>query len=411
MADGPRALGAGEWDQLNEVVSTVFRAEMFQEYPQLFNEANRDNLRVVAEDGKIVCHVGMTERPATLAGCRIDVACIGAVSTLEAYRGRGFASLAFQDACAKAAGDGIDLMLISGGRGLYTRVGCRQVGQDWDCTLGPAEAARLAQLSGVPAVAPPAGTTASGDPRGERPYRLDPLGPEQIDQLSALYRREPVRFLRPLQDWQMAFDCGVVMNTRADFWGLWRGQALLAYLVVHQPHRARPRPDGTRVVRVVEFAGERPALAGALPALLEHYGVGSLSIHVQGGDTALRTLLSEGTGREGTVAPASGTLRVINFPQLMERCRPLLAERLGAVAAELTFEADAPAGSAEGGFTIRTRSDPSASLRLPDLGSLATYLFGSPQPQAGQAQGSPHLAATLAPALPLPALWYGINYV
>src|SRR5947209_3284810 len=130
MPDGPRAPRPDEWDQLDALVSTIFAPRMFRRFPQLYNEANRPNLRVVAEDGRIVCHVGMIQREASLAGCRVGVACIGSVATFEEYRGRGFASLAFQDACDKAAADGVDVMLISGGRGLYTRAGCRRFGPD-----------------------------------------------------------------------------------------------------------------------------------------------------------------------------------------------------------------------------------------------------------------------------------------
>ena len=196
MADGPRALRADEWDQLDRLESAVFRPEMFRDYPQLFDEANRDNLRVVSEDGKVVSHVGMTERAASLAGCRIDVCCIGAVATYQEYRGRGFASAAFQDCCAKAAADGVDVMLISGGRGLYTRVGCRQVGQDWDVAFAPGQAASA--LSSHPAT-------------------LVPATAADIPALRALHQQEAVRFLRPREDWEMALDCGIVMNTASDF--------------------------------------------------------------------------------------------------------------------------------------------------------------------------------------------------
>ncbi|MDQ3702078.1 MAG: GNAT family N-acetyltransferase, partial [Chloroflexota bacterium] len=360
MADGPRALRAGEWDQLDRVVSTVFRPEMFHDYPQLFNEDNRDNLRVVAEDGNVVCHVGMTERRASLAGCGIDVACIGAVSTLDEYRGRGFASQAFQDACTKAAGDGIDVMLISGGRGLYTRVGCREVGRDAVFTITRDAISSFKDVSDKDV-----SNRAIPNAEGAERYVLAQVSAQQIDGLRALYQREAVRFLRPLEDWEMAFDCGIVMNTASDFWGLSAGGALLAYIVVHQPDKVRQRgPDAPTTLRVVEFAGERTAVVAALPRLLEHYGTDRLTIHVQGTDPALHAYLAGGvtpgkpaSGASGLTpqpASASGTLRVINFPQLMERCRPLLAERLGTKgAAELAFEADAGPGSAEGGFTIR----------------------------------------------------------
>jgi predicted N-acetyltransferase YhbS len=392
--DGPRALRSDEWDQLSQVVSTVFRSSMFEEYPQLFDKTNQDNLRVVAEDGKVVCHVGQIERPASLAGCRIDVACIGAVATLDEYRGRGFASLAFQDACDKAARDGVDVMLISGGRGLYTRVGCRQVGQDADYVFTPESAERLA---GVRA---PAGA-----------YEVAPVGSDRAAELMSLYAAEAVRFIRRADDWRMAFECGVVMNTASDFWGVSAGGVLVAYLIVHQPQRARSRPEDPLTVRVVEFAGVRPAVLAAVPALLRHYGAARLTLHVQGSDPVFSRFLPALGAGERRPSGASGTLRVINFPQLMERCRPLLAERLGhAIATRLTFHAESPPGSAAGGFAIRAGAD---EVRVADLASLAVLLFGSHRPLAApdtRPSGGALLAA-LERALPLPSLWYGISYV
>ncbi len=401
MPDGPRALKPDEWTQLDALVSAVFRPQMFHDYPQLFNERNRHNLRVVAEDGKVVTHVGMIERPASLAGCRIDVACIGAVSTYPDYRGRGFASQAFQDCCEKAAADGIDLMMISGGRGLYTRVGCRQVGQDWDVAIAPEGAAAL------------------GSAFGRDRYRLLPLGPERIDDARRLYEAEPVRFLRAYDDWQMAWSCGVVMNTASDFWGVAPADCPdepAAYLIVHQPHKVRRRhPDDPLVARIVEFAGDRAALLAATPLLLEHYGAGRVALHVQGHDVALRALLIDPPSRQprrpgitATPAGTSGTLRVINFVQLMERCRPLLAERIGWTAYDLRFAGDERPGSALGGFTISLGSE---LLRIPDLATLDQWLFGSPRPREAEPAGSAQVARLLERALPLPSLWYGISYV
>jgi predicted N-acetyltransferase YhbS len=389
MADGPRALRADEWPSLNELVSTVFRPTMFESYPQLFNEENREHLRVVAEDGKIVCHVGMTQRSATLAGCAVEVACIGAVATDEAYRGRGFASAAFQDCCDLAAAAGVDLMLISGGRGLYTRVGCRRVGAYWDYVL-----------DAVP------GSAASAS-EGAGDYALAPLAAEHLPAVAGLYQAEPVRFLRPPEDWARAFACRVVMAGKSDFWGLWAGETLVAYVIAHPPRT--PRPEGApAIVRVVEYAGDRVAVASALPRLLARYEAEHLRLPVADGDAALRAHLRR-AGSEGMPGTAWGTLRVINFPQLMERCRPLLAERLGGRPARaLRFSADAPPGSAAGGFTIRLGD---AALRIPDLGALASYLFARPGEEHEQVTGPAALKTLLAGALPLPALWYGITYV
>lgn len=388
--DGPRPLRPDEWDQLNALVSAVFRATMFASYPQLFNEENRLNLRVVADGGRVVSHVGMIERPATLAGCRIDVACIGAVATYEEYRGRGYASAAFQDCCDKAAADDVDLMLISGGRGLYRRVGCRPVGQDLDFILGPADLALLRQ-----------------QPTGER-ITVARLAAERADDLRALYQNEPVRFLRPASDWRMAFECGVVMARAAEFWGAFANRSLLAYLIVNPPAAMRRRAEDPATLRIAEFAGDRAAIVAALPWLFDQYAAERLTLHVQGSDPILRARLAE-AGLAGVPGPTWGTLRVINFPRLMERCRPLLAERLGAaVASALRFEADDRPGSPLGGFTIRQGGQ---TLRIPDLATLASYLFGSPGEPSPTPNGSAELAGQLGRALPLPSLWYGVTYV
>jgi hypothetical protein len=358
----------------------------------------------------------MTQRAASLAGCGVRACSIGAVATYQEYRGRGHASAAFQDACDHAAAEGVDVMWISGGRGLYVRVGCRQVGQDWDF---------IVEHDGARALSSDA-------------YSIASATAEDIPTLRALHNGEGTRFLRPLEDWQMAFSCGVVMNTASDFWTvslnsagpaspaaagggpddsrgtdasarLPAGRGPVAYLIVHQPDKLRSRrPEDPRQVRVVEFAGDRAAVVAALPKLLERYDAGRATIHVQGTDPALAARLHS-TGLQGKHSGASGTTRVINFPQLMDHCRPLLVERLGAdTASALAFEADERPGSASGAFHIRLGAE---LLTIPDLATLGLYLFGAPDRSRVVPEGSARLGELLGPALPLPSLWYGINYV
>ena len=391
----PRALRDDEWDQLNHVVGTVFRPSMFSEYPQLFNPQNRENLRVVAEHNQLVCHVGMTYRSASLFGCRIDVASIGAVATLETHRAKGYASAAFQDACDKAARDGLDIMLISGGRGLYLRAGCRTVGLDHDFYLDETASGRLASVR----------------PPGGGGFTFVPLAAEHVPEMRALQQAEPVRYIRRAEDWRMALECGVVMNTASDFWGVRLGDILVAYLIVHEPGKTRRRDGDPTFTRVVELAGQRAAILAALPELRRHYGTEQVRVHAQGSDPVLARVLRLTTGVEGIESGFSGTLRVINFPQLMERCRPLLAERIGEEATHgMRFEAENAPGSAEGGFTI-TRGD--ATVRVSDLGSLACFLFGARKPGEGDSAptGDAGLLEDLRAALPLPVPWYGISYV
>ena len=388
--DGPRALGSDEWPLLDHLVSTVFRPEMFHDYPQLFNASNRTNLRVIREGGQLVTHVGFTVRPAVLLGAVINVACIGAVATAPEARGRGLGSVCVQDAFDHASASGVDLMMISGGRGLYTRVGCREVGADQRFTLEAGNAASRAAVT--------------------RPgFTLVPLTAHDIPALGAIHEREAVRFVRPRDDWERAFDCGIVMNTPSDFWGVSDGSGTVAYVVVHRPDRVRNRRDGDVLfVRVVEHAGSRDAVAHALSALIDQYGAGRAEVHVGGHDADLVRVLRH-AGLQGVPEPSSGTIRVIDFPGLMEKVRPLIAGRIGHdLASRLVFEADERAGNARGGFTI---GDGSRTIRLADHAALGPWLFGDPGDTQTEPDGDRSLAAELAPALPLPALWYGVNYV
>lgn len=389
MADGPRPLRSDEFEQLYDLLAAAFHSPRRRDPggSWVVNEENRANLRVIAEDGKVVTHAGMVYHSASLAGCQVKVTCVGGVATFKEYRGRGFASLAFQDCCDKAAADGVDFMLISGDRGLYTRVGCRWVGIDLDFTITPGNVARL-RAAAVP-------------------VEIAPVDVEHAANLSALYSLEPVRFLRPLEEWTVVLRNKSAMARKAEYWGIFRDGALQAYVFVNTPEALQRHPLDSRRVRVVEHAGDRSLVISALPWLLDHYGAQRLTVCAQPSDSLLRQRLS-GLGIDGVLTETWGTVRVINFCQLMERCRPLLAERIGEkYARELCFEMDERAGSARGGFAIRRGAE---TVRLEDLASLAQYIFGVPEGDPVVPEGSPELASLLARALPLPTLWYGISY-
>jgi hypothetical protein len=216
-------------------------------------------------------------------------------------------------------------------------------------------------------------------------------------------------------------DCTIVMNTPSDFWVVRDCRGPVAYLVAHRPDRLRNRPaDAPRLLRPVEVGGDREAVAAAIPVLLDHYRATSADVHVVATDTALASRL-DAVDAVWRPDATSGTVRVIDFPGLMERVRPLIAARAGeALASRLHFEADERPGSARGGFTVRYLS---ATVRIASHGDLGPWLFGTPNglgavlSELGASDGPSlvdgdlELATTLARALPLPTLWYGVNYV
>ena len=300
---GPRCARIDELASITELADCVFMhgrtGVMGDLFPRLFHEDNLENLFVFVEGERVVSHVGMVERKARIAGCELHVACMGAVATYEDFRGRGLASQLVRAALNKARTDGVDVMLISGDRTLYRRIGAFPVGHDYRCI---ADADVLDRLH---------------NPRVQVRKALE----SDLAACAEAYDAKPVGFVRPMEEWKDYIDS----KAAAEGWrhllvveeeGVFRG-----YAAVHRGH------DGSHG-EVAEFGGEPAAIAGALRAISEVTGEKSLKITLQQHDDALRAMLA----RAGAVfAPTSvdGAWTIVSFTRLMKRLRPWIEQRAG----------------------------------------------------------------------------------
>jgi hypothetical protein len=155
---------------------------------------------------------------------------------------------------------------------------------------------------------------------------------------------------------------------------------------------------------IAEVGGDRRAVLAALPQLFSRQdGVARFHLHVPRHDTLLQGLLTQAE-IASTPAAAEGTVRLINFPQLMERLNPLLRETLGRrTASALSFAEE------EDTCIFRFHGE---SLRT-GRADATRLLFGTPDGNesslyAGISDG---LAGALRAVLPFPALWYGLSFV
>lgn len=372
--DGIRSLRPDEFPQLDTLLSTVFRPGMPQQYPHIYTPEDTANLRVVVENGEVVSHIGTIRRHASIMGCTIKVASLGGVATHPDHRGKGHATALFEDTMCDCREDGVDFIVVSGYRKIYHRYGCRYVGHDWDFVVEREQAENFADAG----------------------LEVRPLGDEDVPALAALYRREPVRWLRPPSDFHHALK-GYVMNAPADVLGIYEGKALRAYVILQGQRRSDPLKRN----HVVEYAGDRRCVAGVLGALLQGRGVDSIGVHVAEYDSLLYDLLAE-RGLEGRSAPTSGTVTLVNFVQLMERLRPHFVEKLGPAAEDLTF---------------RRRGDQlifgfgSDRVVAPDQGAAAELIFSTPDRREQALLGDGPASTALRQIFPVPGLWYGPNYV
>jgi hypothetical protein len=216
------------------------------------------------------------------------------------------------------------------------------------------------------------------------------------------YRREPVRFVRPPADYEYFLQSGWAMNSPAETLmvheltgtGNKRG-AFLGYVVLR-------KQEPGKASSLIEYGGDRHAVLAALPVIIKQFGMSGLSFQVMGSDTVMHALC-ERAGFELTPTPASGTIKLINFPQLMTRMRPRFTEILGSAKADpLQFEQD-------GDQYIFALGDEQVTLDR-DTATRAVFgdLEGLPQ-EVVSIHGA--LGQALRTILPLPTLWYGINYV
>jgi len=363
--DGPRAVKPEELPSLGKLVDTVFRlgreGTMFWQFSQLLNEDNAKNLFVFVEDGKVVSHFGMTERWASIEGWAARVACVGSVATYEEYRGKGLATKLFEKCKRKAMVDGVDFMLISGGRGLYRRAGAVDYGTDYVVRVDLDNAKSLSKMD----------------------VKVAGCEGASLFHCSDVYQNKVVRFVRPMMDWERFNTALHSMFGDAHFAVVEKEDKFKGYLVF-----SRPNEEGLSCV--TEFAGDEETLASAIKPLMDKYEITCLEFHLQPQDEIFLELLE---GLPVEKRPNVGTLLVLNFPQLMERFTPYCRDKMGSRrTGKLLFRENADR------FIFSVGGE---EFVVEDRAKLGQVLFGD----------GVEIPEPWNQVFPIPSLWYGLNYV
>lgn len=130
----PRAAGVEDLPLLEKLIDDVFRNSpgdgrtMFLEFPDLFSPDNLENVRIIKDGDQPVSATSYTVRKVALGPAKIRVASLGAVCTHSDYRRRGYSTLLLKDAMENMAGQGVDILVISGDRSMYRNAGSRHCG-------------------------------------------------------------------------------------------------------------------------------------------------------------------------------------------------------------------------------------------------------------------------------------------
>ena len=381
--EGPRGTRKEEFDQVLKLVNYVFREsnnqppDMEKRYPFLFNEDNLENLRIILKDNRPISHIGISEAEITVYGCRTKIGSIGSVCTYPQYRGRGFATLLLENTIKKLDDDGADVMLVSGEGGLYKRAGCTEAGRVHKFRI-------------------------SGDDLKKfhaKNVKVFPCKEKNLENIVRVYQKERVRFFRPLEDFKKILTTGLAMDRKAEILTVHKANEFLGYLAVQIPGEKEGKE---RISNVAEYSGIRRAILGATKPIFDRYDIEELSFNIPFHDAEFIYALKK-KGFKSRIENIPGTLKIINFPRLMDRFRPYIEERLDKKTSDLIrFNQE------KDRFTIGFGKEEFNT----DARGLAQIVFGThgeKEKEITPKKGK--ITKILREIFPLPSIWPGLNCV
>lgn len=269
-------------------------SRMEEKFPIFLSDANLDHIFIVADQEKPVSHAGYYPSKVLVQGIPIHIGSVGSVCTDAAYRGQGIASRILDALEDQARSEGIQVLFISGERGLYLRRKCKQVGGFKEFTLNRSQAAETLPSN----------------------VELREYDSSCIPGMAAVYNQEPVRFYRTALEFNLLLIAGLhpFFTSTNKAYVLSAGRRIVAYFVLGISD------EPTRRGGIVEYAGDRQLLRCAFDQVLHREALDHLTVQVPGFDP-LTAFLELGSINAQNIHQV-GTVKIINLASLMESLHP-----------------------------------------------------------------------------------------
>ncbi len=290
----------------DETFRDAEQPSMGDAFPFIFSEAeDHHSYGAFQEDGKLLAFMGLVPWVLRVGDARLQVFSLGSVCTASEARGQGIASEILEEIYRHIRQAGASLLLVSGGRSLYTRTGCMPFGRVRRYGIDRTAAEAIAAAPGGDAAQlremAPADLFTLHQVASIRDVAYD----FSVRELSALIKAE-------------AFASCVKKNHRvlvAESNG-----EVAAFAVVGVPRDPQKRGQ------VIEQAGN-PAIVARLAAeAVIRYRMTELDFHVPWHERELDDRLS-GFGLPAQEGPSSGTIKVVDGDALLDQLRPWLDRR------------------------------------------------------------------------------------
>lgn len=367
--EGPRAVKKEELQQLTDLINYVFRtssgreADMHISFPLFISEENLNNLLVMVDNGKPVSHMGLWINDFSYFGQPIRVGSLGSVCTDPNYRGQGLATKLMDAVLDHLEAEGVDLLLVSGGRGLYQRAQCFKAGK----------------------------VTWYNIPKSSSLPRFEIVVNPPVEQLAELWSNEPMHSHRELNNFKALVDAAPLprcIQHQSAVYLAKIGDVPLAYI------QAVNAPNGG--VLFYEWAGDRTVLLEIASYISNLPETREVTWPLPSWEKALHNLMPKLDAKVIRTEELSGTYRIIRFAAFIEKINKYLQERYG------TNELR---GFDEGDMQVLHYLDEELKL---DRKSMSDLLFSGLLPE----NMPPEMKSLFVKAAPLPLPWpIGFDYI
>lgn len=285
-----RRLRSPDLPAIARLLDTVFvrKTSLMPDYAYVYERKNLHRCWGAFAGNTPVAHCAARRGDIETLGIRIGWAAFGNVCTRPEWRGKGIGSRLMALCHAGLRHEGVNAVYISGGRGLYTRVGAT-----------PAGDLRSVIIRGAP-------PTSGG---GLRVLS----GSEAAARLASLHVREPVRFLRAASDLRSVLATGFTHDVPV------RSYALGSAVAVVGPEWGTPVRRGGAIV-AHDVAGEPVDIVRLLHAVRARLGARRLWATIPAWNTELLSAL----GGDPKPAGVPGTILLLEPAKLLSNVRAFL---------------------------------------------------------------------------------------
>lgn len=380
--EGPRTPDEEEWERVSELRRLSFYPQKsnwrdgFKTWPISFTEEYARNTLAMFYSDEPVSAVSWVVRDFTTLGHKLSMAFIGGVCTHPDHRERGLASVLLSACLNRLRKLGADFVYISGARPLYYSIGANHAG----CfTRFKLKAPALSDVEHIP-------------------VRLRESSARDVELLSALYQREPTRFIRPVIDYLLTTEYGYCSGKACTFQVIEEGGEPVGYLLVADSAEW----EGRQAKQVLEFCGDRWSVLSALSSLVSELRRDhELYVEVPRKDPLCRMLSS--LGLSGELSITSGTFKVLDFCGTMERLLPYFESRLPQeVLRKIEFS---------NGWQRYVVHSTEGYIEINGEANMLWSLLGAPEQRKQNFKASGRLQALVEHCLPIPIPSLHLNMV